>query len=543
VDALRLRERAFASVSSGIVITDARQPDNPIIDVNPAFERITGYARHEVLSNNCRMLQFARTDPATVREIREALDARREIGVTILNQRRDGTPFWNDLFISPVFDPDGTLTHFVGIQTDITARKLAEDRNAFLADASEKLVFSLDIRESLDEVARLAVPTIADIFLVDLLDEEQRVERVTSRYDGLSSDQLARFAVIAPQRINERPMMEETLLSGQAKLIPVINPEWLDSRAKDPDHREMLDGLGLLSSVVVPLVARGRTLGTLSLLTTQRSRRRYDESDLRLAEDLGRRTALAIDNALLFRETQEAVRARDQFLSIAAHELRTPVSSIKGYAQMLMRAQRKGDVPVERMRRSLTTIDQASDRLSLLTSDLLDVSRIRLGQLPLRVAEIRLDELVQTIVTRQNETGSSGHRFHLEIAPGDYPVMVDADRFDQVLTNLLENAAKYSPGERAVDVVLSADGTDVRVEVRDRGIGLPPGGEEQVFEPFERAANAVERGMPGLGLGLYISRGIIERHGGRIWADSAGEDLGTTFVMEIPTAGNAPDLT
>ncbi len=543
VDALRLRDRAFASVSSGIVITDARQPDNPIIDVNPAFERITGYARHEVLSNNCRMLQFARTDPATVREIRQALHERREIGVTILNQRKDGTPFWNDLLISPVFDPDGTLTHFVGIQTDITARKLAEDRNAFLADASEKLVFSLDIRESLDEVARLAVPAIADIFLVDLLDEDDRVDRVAARYDGLTAAAQAALDAIRPRRISDRPMMEETLRAGRPELIREVGPDLLASRTVDAHHRELLEGLGLLSSVVVPLVGRDRALGTLSLLTTRRSRRRYDDSDLRLAEDLGRRTALAIDNALLFRETQEAVRARDQFLSIAAHELRTPVSSIKGYAQMLMRAQRKGEVPADRLRRSLTTIDQASDRLSLLTTDLLDVSRIRLGQLPLRPDEIALDELVRSIVSRQDESGGSGHQHELVVGPGDYRVIVDADRFDQVLTNLLENAAKYSPSGQAIDVTLTASETEVTVAVRDQGIGLPPGGAEQIFEPFERATNAVERGLPGLGLGLYISRGIIERHGGRISAESAGEDQGTTFTLVIPTAGNGPRLT
>ncbi|CAA9578477.1 MAG: diguanylate cyclase/phosphodiesterase (GGDEF & EAL domains) with PAS/PAC sensor(s) [uncultured Thermomicrobiales bacterium] len=538
-----LRQRAFEAAGSGMVITDATRPDHPIIDVNPAFERITGHRREDVLGQNCRMLQSHRTDRATIAEIRSAIAARREVNVTLLNQRRDGSSFWNELRIAPLFNDAGALTHFVGIQTDVTARKLAEARTRFLAQASDQLGLSLDYRSALVSTATLAVPLIGDIFLVHLLDRQGRIGRVAAQFADLPPG--VRDAVLAAWsgEAGDDHGAARAIRTGLSGFVPSVGDGGPPSLTRDDRSFRRVTGARLRSTLSVPLIARRRILGALTLATTSQSDRDLDTLDLVLMEDLARRAALAIDNAQLFAEAQAAVRARDQFLSIAAHELRTPVSSIKGYAQMLLRAQRKGTITPERIRRSLETIDNSTDRLTLLTSDLLDVSRIRLGHLPLRPAEIDLAAKVRSVVARYLESAGGAHRIDVAIPPGAYRVVADSDRIDQVLTNLFENAAKYSPGRDRIEVTLRRSDDELRLEVRDEGIGLPPGGETGIFAPFERAANAVEHNLPGLGLGLYICRGILERHGGRIWAESDGEGRGTAFIVTLPTAGNGPDLT
>jgi signal transduction histidine kinase len=251
----------------------------------------------------------------------------------------------------------------------------------------------------------------------------------------------------------------------------------------------------------------------------------------------------AVREARLYREAQEAVRARDEFLSIAAHELRTPVTGIKGYAELLQRAQARGALDQERLERALSGLGVAADRLAALTGDLLDVSRLRLGRLPFAPGPLDLAALVREGAERLGQRGGA-HPLLLDVPDGDWMVEADAGRVEQVLANLLDNAVKYSPDGGPITLRMRREGDGVRLEVRDQGIGLSPGAEEAIFEPFGRGANAARAHIPGMGLGLHICRGIVERHGGRIWASSAGEGQGTTFAVwlpaQIPTTGDTP---
>ena len=230
----------------------------------------------------------------------------------------------------------------------------------------------------------------------------------------------------------------------------------------------------------------------------------------------------------------QAARIREEFLSIASHELRTPVTGIKGYAQLLLRAQARNRLEPARLTRSLQAIDEATDRLTTLTQDLLDVSRIRLGQLPLRLQEIDLTELVRRIGYRYSDQLPARHELIVDLWAPVPPIQGDADRLEQVLSNLLENAIKYSPEGGVVRLELGRSGDEIVLAVRDEGIGLPGDAAESIFRPFGRAPNASARNLPGMGLGLYICQNIVERHGGRIVARSAGEDLGTTFEITLP---------
>jgi signal transduction histidine kinase len=284
--------------------------------------------------------------------------------------------------------------------------------------------------------------------------------------------------------------------------------------------------------MVVALQARGRTLGAMWFASAERGR--YGPDDLALGEELARRAASAIDNSRLYREAQDAVRSRDEFLSIAAHELRTPVTIIMGSAQFYERARARGTLDSDRLARALRTIDEASRRLAGLISDLLDVSRIRTGQLPLEREPTDLRVLVEAVVSRYADRPDLRHQIVVSGPEASCTVLVDAHRLDQVLTNLIDNAIKYSPDQHAVAVQIAPDGEGVAIDVRDSGIGLPAASVETIFQPFGRAPNATRRQIPGLGLGLYICRTIVERHGGRIWAESAGEGSGTTMRLWLP---------
>jgi signal transduction histidine kinase len=276
-----------------------------------------------------------------------------------------------------------------------------------------------------------------------------------------------------------------------------------------------------LTQVTAELVRREQQIGALNV-----------ELEARVIE----RTA-ALEAAITLKgEAEAALSVRDEFVSIAAHELRTPVTGIKVNAQLALRRLDVAIPDKQRTLRYLLGIVDGADRLVLLINDLMDVSRMRSGELLLRVVPIDLVALVSTVAVRYAETG--GERHHVTTDAPVAPLMVagDAGRLEQVLDNLLSNSVKYSPdgGEIGVSVRRSIDG--VQLTVSDDGIGLTPGAHERIFEPFGRAANATREELPGMGLGLHICRQIAEAHGGRIWAESDGEGQGMTVGMWLPAA-------
>jgi signal transduction histidine kinase len=322
------------------------------------------------------------------------------------------------------------------------------------------------------------------------------------------------------------------LRTGKPALATELGADHWNTVAQDGDYRRLLHALGPCSHLMLPLAARGQLMGVLVLVLAE-SGRRYGPDDLALGEELAARAAVALDNARLHEEAQAALRARDTFLSIASHELRTPVTSIKGFVQALLRQQQHGEIDARQLARALPVIDRSTNRLTVLIEDLLDVSRIRLGRLMLHRRPVDLAELTRLVLERYRPQAAA-HELTLGIASTPPPVLADIDRLDQVLSNLLDNALKYSPNGGPIVVTVASDGPGVQLSVRDAGIGLPAGTTEFIFEPFGRADNAADRQIAGLGLGLYICRSIVEQHGGRVWAESPGEGQGTTLHVWLP---------
>lgn len=407
-------------------------------------------------------------------------------------------------------------------------------RRGALASASQVFAqASLDRERVAESALRIVTEAIGDGGLLRLLTEDgERLEPIAAYHPNPEARALMLKIAVATRHGAHEGMQGRVVQTG--KSMRLTGEEWLAlSGAVPPAYHAFFERFGREGMLIVPLRVQDRAIGTLAI-SRDRAGHAYTASDEEFLQELADRAALALENARLYERAQEAVRARDQFLSIASHELRTPVTTIRGYAQLLLRAHAQGPIAPARLARYLTTIDKETGRLGRLTQDLLDVSRLQTGQLALDRQPLDLAALVRAATERFAEQMTDAHRLEVALPAAPCRVSGDADRIDQVLSNLLENATKYAPGGGLIAVELAVEDGNAVVRVRDEGIGLSPDAAEAIFEPFGRAQNATAKQIPGLGLGLYICRDLIVRHGGQIWAESAGEGLGTTFVVVLP---------
>jgi PAS domain S-box-containing protein len=332
----RLLDRAVAASSNGIVITDPKMPDDPIVYVNPAFEKISGYAVDEVLGHNCRFLQGEDRDQPALEDLRVALREEREFRVVLKNYRKDGKPFWNELYVSPVHDEEGRLTNFVGVQNDITQRRRTEEerdlllvkeqlaraeavearrRLALLAAAGPALSASLDYEETLEGITRLLVPDLADWCLLDIVEDDGSINQLAAAHAAREKEDLLKRLREHRQFGEEDPgSTAEVLRTGRSVLLPVLPDSTFYERALGRgEHLDIVLRLEPRSLMCVPLSARGRTIGAVTLVSSGPDRC-YGEEDLQFAEDLAYRCALAADNARLYRDRSEIARVLQRSL-------------------------------------------------------------------------------------------------------------------------------------------------------------------------------------------------------------------------------------
>jgi signal transduction histidine kinase len=417
-------------------------------------------------------------------------------------------------------------------RSDCAGAEAAWRRAAFLAEASARLATSLDLEVTLRAVARLLVPALADFCAVEVPDEERGPAlALVARADRARAPRLRREPPDSPRLDRGPGALAVALRAGRPLILPVATDEVTGAAGAVDTQPALPDGFRPASLLAVPLLARGRRVGAM-LLVMAESGRCYGPADLALAEDLGWRVALAVDNARLHRAALHAVGARDEILAATSHELRTPLGHIKGFVSTL----RQPDVDWDAATRGdfLAEIEREADRLQRLVEDLLDMSRLDGGGLDrARCAPVPPRALVAGALRRVGELG--GRRLALALPNGLPPVLADAAQLELALKNLLENAAKYSPPGTAIRVSGEQAGGEVRLSVEDEGLGIPPEHLERVFERFFRVAGAGLPAQPGSGLGLAICRGIVECHGGRVWAENRPEG-GARFVVCLPTA-------
>jgi signal transduction histidine kinase len=420
----------------------------------------------------------------------------------------------------------------------------AGGRWEFLAGASRELAASLDYETTLSTVARLAVPVLADFCFFDLLRADGRLERVAwAHVDPRRQALLHEAARYAPPVSHPTNPIAAAVRTGRAQLVPEVSEAWLQAAAVSPAHLAFLRALEFGAFLSVPLIAGGRTLGALTCCRLTASGHRYAPADLRLAEELAHRAALAVDHARLYQEVQAAVRARDDFLARASHELRTPLTAALGSVRLLRKA--LAGLLQESPEALLTMAGRSLHAMAGLIDDLLDASKLaagaeRLATRPLDLAAA-IAAGVEVVAPQAREKGVA-----LEVrAPGGLALAGDRVRLEQVVVNLLANAIKFTPAGGAVTVEAQQDTDGVRIRVCDTGEGIAPDQLERIFEPFYQAGGLGDapvtdrrnRRGRGAGLGLAICREIVSLHGGRIWAESEGPGRGSTFVVLLPQAG------
>ncbi len=306
--------------------------------------------------------------------------------------------------------------------------------------------------------------------------------------------------------------------------------------ARDDEHLELLRTLGFTSYMCVPLLTRGNILGVITLVTAA-SGRRYQPDDLALAEELARRAAIAVDNAQLYREAQEAIRVRDLFLSIASHELKTPLTSLLGNAQLLGRRAAYEGGANERLQRTVRVIVEQAGRLNKMITALLDISRIQTGQLSIEQGRLDLGALVRRVVDETQPTFSC-HTITCALPNEELVIAGDELRLEQVLQNLLNNAAKYSPSGGPISVRLDQRGGHGCITVSDQGIGIPREALPNLFQRFYRAHNVETQHFSGMGVGLYVVKEIVTLHGGSVDVQST-EGAGSTFTVYLPLTAHS----
>ena len=642
LDAVALHRRAQDSLGQlravveqlplGVAIAD---PAGRLLVRNDELERIWGAPLEPGMNLRAGGAETTRRPLERVLDAHEVIVGERHELV-----REDGTRTL-EISAAPVRGDGGELLSSVAIVADVTRRRRSEEQLRFLARASELLVASLDWEATLAAIADLAVPALAGYLVIDLLEAGELRSVVALHAEPGKTELVRALRLRYPPTLPTHPV-QMALRTGEAQLLPDLQAE-VDSMAHDAEHAEAIREIANTSGIVAPLVARGRTLGVISLGTIG-VQPRFDEADREVAMELARRVSLALDNARLFGEAQERghavaaleyvddgvflvdeagmvrlwnptaavslrrpaadavgrpvaellgdwqslesriplateprpgasraqtlpveVQGEERWLSISAvrfpggtvyafrdvtderaveqmksdfvstvsHELRTPLAAIYGAAMTL----RRHDVVVEesQQERLLEVISNEADRLARIVNDILWASRLESGRMSIEIercdAAAIATEVADALRARLPEA------VELTVAaPHPLPqVAADPDKLRQILTNLLDNAIKYSPDGGRIELEAGRSGGRVRFRVADQGLGIPPAEQDRVFEKFFRLDPNLTRGVGGTGLGLYISRELVMRMSGRMWVVSDGCS-GSSFFVELPIA-------
>lgn len=500
IASFNLLKSALDSNITGIIITDNRLPDNPIIYCNKAFEVLSGYHRVELIGRNCRFLQGRERDQKAREKIREAIVKGDAIITEIRNYKRTGELFWNELHISPIKDEAGNVTHFVGVQNDVTRRKNAEENLIFERKAVEQKVKArTDELKANEEYLDGIVQTIRQGLLV--LDPDLNVIS--------ANDFFFRTFKVGNRDTVGKKLYE--LGNGQwniaglrillEQLLPTNNPV-LDFEVEH-DFPHIGKKLMLLNAHRIELNGKYRD-----------------------------RILLAIEDITEYRAAE--IR-KDEFLSVSSHELKTPLTTIKGYYQTLYKLIGKDLSP-----KALNIFEktgQQIERLQRINGDLLDMSRIETGNLEIHKENLDFDQLISDVVNESRNLFPS-HQILVQGKLGK-TILGDESQLVQVLHNLISNAIKYSPNEKKINIHVSEVSNFAKLSVTDYGLGIAMEDQKRIFDRFYRASD-IQKHFPGMGVGLYISEQIILHHGGTLWVDSE-PGKGATFSFTLPIATGKAD--
>lgn len=526
------RYRSLVEASPAAQAVGTCDPEGYVVEDSPSWRLLTGQTYEEMRGRGWLEAVHPDFRAETERKLDEAIERRRIYEMEFRLRMSDGTYRWFASKGVPVYDENGSIREWVGTTTDIDQRRSTEELLRFLARANELFASSLEYEATLRNLADAAVPALADWCVVDMCGQtaDSPYERLAVAHVDPEKVQLAReLRRRYPPKEGSDPI-GLAIRNARSQLVRHIPDEVLRNLAHDEAHYHVLKELGLVSWMIVPLPGRRGALGAVTFVSSD-SKRLFTELDLSHAEEFARRAAVAIENAKLYRDAQEANRAKDDFLATLSHELRTPMTAILGWSRMLQ----EGELDEETYGSAVEAILRSAQAQALLIEDVLDMSRIISGKMQITPEEVDLVETVkESMRTVQPSADAKGVGLELQQRPGTYIVTGDPNRLQQIVWNLLSNAIKFTPRGGEVIARIEQSRSFVRLTVRDTGRGIAREFLPHVFEPFRQAENVTTRVHGGLGLGLAIVKQLVELHGGNISAASEGEGMGATFVAEFP---------
>ena len=530
--------RALAESSPQLVWTTT--PQGTVEYCNPQFLHYVGLSleqmRHEPV---WQLIVHSEDVPSATDAWTKALSTGEPYEVEYrLRRASDGSYRWFLARGACVRNGEGQIVRWVGSCTDIDDHKRSEQTHRFLAEAGALLTSSLDQRQTLPALARLAVPHMADWCSIQLLDSNGELESVAVAHaDAHRLDLIREIEHQYPA--DENNAARRIARTGASEYVHDLTDDMLAASARDAHHLDLIRLLGLRSWMAVPIMVDRRTIGVISFALSE-SGRLFEQRDVDVAEELGRRVGTTIDNAQLFELTQqerrraeEASRAKDELLGVTSHELRTPLNAILGWVRML----RSGNLAEDKRERALETIERNAKIQVQLVEDLLDFNRVITGKLRLALAPLEPAQAVEAAVDVVRPAADAKNvRLQVLLDPDAGTLNGDADRLQQVVWNLLSNAVKFTPKGGRVYLRMQREDSHVEIVVADTGAGIAPAFLPHVFQPFRQQDATATRAHGGLGLGLAIVKHLVELHGGSIEARSEGEGKGATFVVRLPVS-------
>ncbi|MBW3553608.1 MAG: PAS domain S-box protein [Gemmatimonadetes bacterium] len=514
---LRLQARLLDAVGEAIIATD---PAGRILYWNAGAERLYGWRSEEVVGRPVEEVTPTEMSRPQAREIMGRLREGESWTGEFMVRDRTGRAFPVLVTDSPVLDDEAGLIGIIGASMEITDRKRAEEAQRFLAEAGRLLASSLDHEVTLGRVSRLAVPMLGDWCVVHLLENDRPMA----------------VAHCTPGRRDEDTDDLEAVLTGTdgllAQVLPSTDPVRLGPGhpACTEDTQARLRELKIRELLVVPLQIRGEPLGVMTF-GRPGGGQPYGVEDLRLAHELAGRAASAIDNARLYRDAEESDRAKTDFLAVVSHELRTPLNAITGYAELLT-----GGVsgPLnDKQRGQIERIGVSARHLAHLIDEILTYARMEGGRDTLEPALTDVGETVRDAVSvLRPAADGKGLELSIDAATHGPELVTDPGKLRQIVMNLVSNAVKYTD-EGHVRVAIRQLEDGIELTVKDSGVGIPTEEQERIFEPFRQVQAPNTRTVGGTGLGLSVSRRLVQVLGGRISVEST-PGTGSTFTVWLP---------
>lgn len=450
-----------------------------------------------------------------------------------------GRPRYARGILYPLMDSLNQVKEVVIIHQDVTdqvqgqqeLRREEATRN-FMNQVKSHLMSSIEIEKVIEKVAQASIPFLADGCMFDIVEGSTIRRIITKHRDPIKQTYMDELQAKYPPKIDSPQPTARCIRTGQAEFLKIVDPYIVKSNTYDDRHFQIITSIDIRSHISVPLIIRGRIIGALNLLVST-GRPLFDEKDFAAAQELARHASLAIDNAQLYRESKNAIQLRDDFISIASHELRTPITSMNLQLEVLNNLIE--DLPQELnsarlMHKFFGNTKTQLKRLTRLVDDMLDISRISTGKLSLNLKNVYMNQLITELLERFKEQLATQNIESKFIYNNDVTLVCDPERMDQVITNFMTNAIRYG-GKQPIHIHLEENENSVLIKVQDHGRGINKDDQERIFKRFERAHT--EDDVNGLGLGLYINRQIVEEHQGQISLISE-PGKGSVFIVQIP---------